>query len=381
MNGPATVRRRTGYLSDASIMEQCPTNFAQTGTRTYGLIKIDGAPNEMSQRPFKAAGLINNLSNRTGVPTGELTERYVESINNLPLNPMIVIPSDPNNLGAINIASPMPTSSRPRTVALTAGQISRLGWKSDVNPTRATMLSRALARKSIRLAKAEEGSTAEIAPSIAPFASPVENLDELGSEPIIQPTITTAPDYLLDQIKPKRTIIKQVAQMRIPRNLLPPTHPDYDPTIAPMPNKSFIASPWIGLDGFKPRGKMTASEFKIFQAAQADASKIYKKEERSDERNAYLQRAHPSPALLQAIADAPEGATFIPRRGMRGRERDVMPTDANTLEPSRAVITDRNVSTAAMREQTQLYTQTRSDGQSGSSGQGTSADTNLAGVE
>tara|TARA_R110000787_G_scaffold18369_4_gene56385 strand:- start:3 stop:1088 length:1086 start_codon:yes stop_codon:yes gene_type:complete len=344
MNRPGTTRRRTGYQSDTAIMERCPTNFAQTGGRTWGLIKIDGAPNELAQRPGKAIGMINTLSDDTGISTEELTNRYVNSINNLPLNPMMLLPSDPNKLDRNNIAMPYPNASRPRSVPLTAGQIARLGWTP---PT-------ALTTKQI--SKLGQGGLvpdarldARPAPPIAPFASPVENMGDIGRTPILPPTITQAPAFLLDQIKPKRP---KRGYQPIPPNLLPPDHPNYDPDIAPPPSPALLTS--------GGQGSRNPTKKQIANAASTDLyqSLLYR-----------MRSQPPNEALSQAIKDAGPGATRIPRN-LR-----LYTNPSPNIEPSKLTITDRNLSTAAMRKQAQLFTQTRSDGQSGSAGQGSSTDT------
>ena len=75
----STRKLRTGILSDASILSECPTAFAQGGGRTYGLVTIAGAPNEMAQRPKRADGLINTLSRKSGESTDALTQMYSPS--------------------------------------------------------------------------------------------------------------------------------------------------------------------------------------------------------------------------------------------------------------------------------------------------------------
>jgi len=112
-------RVRKGFLSDDNVMRRCPTAFSQAGARTYGLLKIDGKPNELAQRPQRADQMINGISKRTGASTNSLESQYVKSINSLPINPMVVV-SSPVPIPALpTIATPMSMVSRPYSRAAT----------------------------------------------------------------------------------------------------------------------------------------------------------------------------------------------------------------------------------------------------------------------
>jgi hypothetical protein len=112
-------RVRKGFLSDDEVMRRCPTAFSQAGGRTYGLLKIQGAPNDLAQRPQRADQMINRISKQSGVPVNRVESQYVKSIKSIAINPVVVV-SSPIAIPALPVApTGMPTSSRPYSRAAT----------------------------------------------------------------------------------------------------------------------------------------------------------------------------------------------------------------------------------------------------------------------
>ena len=216
---PATRKIRKGILSDNAIMERCPTAFAQGGARTYGLIKIDGAPNELGQRPQRADGLINTLSrqgqggNGVGQTVDTLSQSYRNGINSTPLNPIIFMPTPVAPVPYAVALSPYPTASRPITRAATPMEARDiLGPRGDspadarpivVLPRTPTPLGEDLDLRDIddspgSATPASLMSTDDELPSRSigggghaiPIASPIMSLNSMGKQPIRAPNVS-----------------------------------------------------------------------------------------------------------------------------------------------------------------------------------------------
>ena len=208
---PATRKIRKGILSDNAIMERCPTAFAQGGARTYGLIKIDGAPNELGQRPQRADGLINTLSRQdVGQTVDTLSQSYRSGINSTALNPIIFMPTPvapvPYSVGL----SPYPTASRPITRAATPMEARDiLGSRRDspadarpivVLPRTPTPLGGDLDLRDIDdspgsstptwLVEAQSLMSTDGGGHSIPIASPVMSLNSMGKQPIRAPNVS-----------------------------------------------------------------------------------------------------------------------------------------------------------------------------------------------
>ena len=176
-------RVRGGILSDDEIMRQCPTAFSQAGARTYGLLKIDGAPNELAQRPQRADQMINRISKKSGVPVSKIESQYVKSIKNIAINPIIVV-SAPVGIPALPVApTGMPTRSRPYSRAATpleAGYLDRRADDdlSDIDDARAAV---PLPRDGPKLLDYR---------AAPPIASPFLSISTLGDNVAKMPNIT-----------------------------------------------------------------------------------------------------------------------------------------------------------------------------------------------
>ena len=209
----STRKLRTGILSDASILAECPTAFSQGGGRTYGLVTIAGAPNEMAQRPKRADGLINTLSGKTGETTEALTQKYRSGIDNTPLNPIVVMPMPVAPVPYMPIPVPIPNASRPISRGATPAEArlmtspissSEMGEDSDLEGITDEPISGARRDASARameygieqrMRPSMEGVEASDRASITsnrllpPIASPILSLNQMGKLPIRAPNV------------------------------------------------------------------------------------------------------------------------------------------------------------------------------------------------
>ena len=204
----STRKLRTGILSDASILSECPTAFAQGGGRTYGLVTIAGAPNEMAQRPKRADGLINTLSRKSGESTDALTQMYRNGINNTPLNPIVVMPMPIPPVPYMPIPVPIPMASRPVSRGATPAEArlmtspassSELEGDEDlegitdepISGDRRDASARAMEYGiEQRMRPSMEGSSSITSSRLMPpIASPVMSLNQMGKQPIRTPNV------------------------------------------------------------------------------------------------------------------------------------------------------------------------------------------------